>query len=613
MQITELKRALAPHAASLCQELYPSGKIENGHFKLGSLDGESGRSLSVILHGEKAGTWTDFATQDHGDLIDLVAKSQSMPIREAMDWASKRYGIKTIRQKISPAAKKKHNTPCPPNRTNTEKLHQFLESRGFQDVGELCHRHQIYATDTLHTNGMDLVFQFFDADGKLQFLKNKPIDYEGDPGQCGQKDLRSILYGWHTVPDHARTVWITEGELDAIAARELGFPALSLPSGVNGMNWIDHDYHNLERFDEILVATDQDEPGEKCAKKLMKRIGDRCMRIELPLKDIYDVLMKHGYAKAKTILDQAYDEAKWKDPSELYSASEFIEKVDAVFDSEDEAVTGFHYGFDKLDRHDLRIRPHELHGVAGYSGSGKSMWLGQVCLNLMAQGKKVCIASMEMEPEITLKRMVMQATGKGKPDLQFRRNVYDWWAQKLFLFHAGITPRPETLFKTFEYAYRRYGVTVFVIDSLTNLSSQQDFEKQQRVVETCVSLKRSLPVTVFLVAHVKKGENEYTMPNKMDVKGSGAITDLADVFLSVWKNKRKLEHIAECEQLGKQPDQEIMDHWDVVVSVLKNRHGMFEGKAGFEFETRSCQYLETRGVRPKPYVKAPIPKDHPLL
>lgn len=612
MQIAELKKHLAPHASTICQELYPDGRIESGHFKIGSLDGEAGRSLSVILNGDRAGMWTDFATSDHGDLLDLIINSKGMSVVDAKAWAEKRFGIKTKKVKISPAKKTKYVTPKLPKQTNTELLHSFLEGRGFKDVGDLVFRHKIYASDRLYTDGMDLIFQFFDPKGKLVDAKHKPMDYEGDP-KFVTADCKKILYGWHTVKPEDRQVWITEGELDAIAARELGYSALSMPNGVNGYTWIENDLDNLDRFDELIIATDQDEVGEKAAVEVQKRIGDRCLRIKIPTKDINDLLKEKGYETAKQILEQAYDEAKWQDPSELFSALEFNEKVDAVFDSEDEAVTGIGYGFRKIDNTDLRVRPHELHGVTGYNGSGKSMFLGQVVLNLIKQEKKVCIASMEMEPEITLKRMVMQASGKSRPDQAYRNRIYDWWSQNLWLFHAGLTPSAETLFNTFEYAYRRYGVTIFVIDSLTNLSSQQDYEKQQKVVETCVNLKRAFPVTVFLVTHVKKGDDEYAQPNKFDVKGSGAITDLADTFVSIWKNKRKSEHIFECEQEHRQPDREIADQFDVVFSVLKNRHGMWEGKSGFMFDPASCQYLEDSRALPTPYVKAPPAKDHPLI
>ena len=62
MEIRALKERLAPHAESLCTELFPEGRIEGGNFKMGNVKGDRGRSLSVILHGDMAGRWISFVT-----------------------------------------------------------------------------------------------------------------------------------------------------------------------------------------------------------------------------------------------------------------------------------------------------------------------------------------------------------------------------------------------------------------------------------------------------------------------------------------------------------------------------------------------------------------------
>jgi twinkle protein len=53
----------------------------------------------------------------------------------------------------------------------------------------------------------------------------------------------------------------------------------------------------------------------------------------------------------------------------------------------------------------IRLRRGELSIWPGMSGHGKSMLIGQVALGLMAQGEKVCIASMEMKPASTMQRL----------------------------------------------------------------------------------------------------------------------------------------------------------------------------------------------------------------
>ena len=614
IEIRDLKQELSQHAHILCMELFPEGKVESGTFKIGSTRGDDGRSLSVILNGEKAGQWTDFESGEYGDMLDLIMAAQGCSLKDAMEYATKRFGLRqrSPSQKIKAAEKKTYNTPKPPSQVNSDVLHQFLEDRGFKDVGELCFRHKIYATEDLRTAGTDLVFQFFDANGKLVFLKNKPMDYEGSPSQCGQKNLKPILFGWQTVPDHARSVWITEGELDAVAARELGFAALSLPSGVSNMNWIEHEFDNLARFEDIAIATDHDEPGESCAQKLLKRLGDKAFRVQFPAKDINDLLKAKGYDAARQILEQAFDQAKWQDPEQLRSVVEFEDVIDDYFDLSLDESGGYRTGFNKIDENDFKLRPHELIGVTGINGHGKSMWLNMLGLNMISQGAKVCIASMEMTPKHTMGRMMKQMTGEARPEKDFRKKALDWVAPNLWLFVDKLTPKPDDLMKCFEYAYKRYGITVFVIDSLTNMVRQDDYPEQQKFVERLVNFKQAFPVTVFLVTHARKGEDEGKAPNKFDVKGSGSITDLADSFLSVWKNKRKADHLDVCEILGREPDPEIAKGWDIYLHIRKNRNGGWEGQVGFDFDARSCQYVETRKASPKPFVRKPAEKDRPI-
>jgi twinkle protein len=164
-----------------------------------------------------------------------------------------------------------------------------------------------------------------------------------------------------------------------------------------------------------------------------------------------------------------------------------------------------------------------------------------------------------------------------------------------------LTPNVDRLLEVCEYGFRRYGIEVFIIDSLTVLSGQQDYEDQQRVMEKFVTFKLNFNCTVFMLTHSRKGESEHKAMDKYDVKGSGAITDLADSVLSLWKNKKKADHINECRQQGMPTDPDITDKPDIVLQVLKNRHGLYEGKCGLWFCTTTCQYLEDRDAVALPF------------
>lgn len=68
-----LAGVLAQRAPILAAELLPAGRHYGRNWRVGSLAGEPGGSLSVCLSGPDAGGWVDFATEERGDALDLVA------------------------------------------------------------------------------------------------------------------------------------------------------------------------------------------------------------------------------------------------------------------------------------------------------------------------------------------------------------------------------------------------------------------------------------------------------------------------------------------------------------------------------------------------------------
>lgn len=73
----DLARALARNAESVCRYYLSSGRREGRYWLAGDTANNPGRSLFVRLHGPDsgkgaAGKWTDAATGEHGDLLDLV-------------------------------------------------------------------------------------------------------------------------------------------------------------------------------------------------------------------------------------------------------------------------------------------------------------------------------------------------------------------------------------------------------------------------------------------------------------------------------------------------------------------------------------------------------------
>mgnify|MGYP001041857993 CR=1 FL=1 len=74
---SDLSRQLARNAEAVCRHYLGAGHREGRYWIAGDVQGSKGRSLYVRLKGGEhgkgaAGKWTDAATGEHGDLLDLI-------------------------------------------------------------------------------------------------------------------------------------------------------------------------------------------------------------------------------------------------------------------------------------------------------------------------------------------------------------------------------------------------------------------------------------------------------------------------------------------------------------------------------------------------------------
>jgi hypothetical protein len=82
-QASDLARTLAREAEEVCRHYLSSGRREGRYWLVGDVENTPGRSLFVRLTGPEfgkgaAGKWTDAATGEHGDLLDLIAANQRL-------------------------------------------------------------------------------------------------------------------------------------------------------------------------------------------------------------------------------------------------------------------------------------------------------------------------------------------------------------------------------------------------------------------------------------------------------------------------------------------------------------------------------------------------------
>ena len=245
----------------------------------------------------------------------------------------------------------------------------------------------------------------------------------------------------------------------------------------------------------------------------------------------------------------------------------------------------------------IQFRPGEVTLWGGVNGHGKSLVTGLVALSLMAQGERVCVASFEMKPKKTLERMARQ-WGRERPSGDWMENeqtirafedLYgqfgDWTDNKLWLYDQQGTVRAETIIGVTRYCATELGITHVFIDSLMKcVKGEDDYNGQKEFIDQMTSLARDRNIHVHIVHHIRKLSTEEAMPDKTDVKGTGAITDQVDNLLLFWRNKRKERD----KQAGKIVNAEEPD---ALICCDKQRNGEWEGRIKLWFKPDSQQYV----------------------
>ena len=583
---------LAQDVRGVAQMLLPQGKEKAGEWCAGSIGGDSGESLKVRLTGPKAGRWCDFADEDQrGDLLDLWAATQGKSLPDAFADACTFLGIEM------PKLDHERKPATVQARTGSRKADQsslvmeWLSARGFSD--------DTVANFRLAEHNEALMLPAFSPAGTLQYVKYRSISEKKFWSEAGGVPC---LFGWQALSDRARHVVICEGELDCLAWAEFGIPALSPTNGAGNASWIETEYDNLARFDSIYLSYDMDDAGQAHVVDIAERLGqERCRIVHLPEKDANDCLLA-GYTGDD--MREVLRASETMDPQELVAASSLEDEL-IHFRNSGSYDVGVELPF-AFDGSLFRIRPGELVILAGVNGSGKTELADQLTIHAASQGMRTCIGSFEFKPVKIMYRIQRQAGACADISDEYSRAISQWTDDRLWLFVPNGPANTERLLEVFEYAVRRYNIRWFVVDNLTKCGiGEEDYNGQKKFAERLSEFARDHDASVILCAHQRKGQDESRPSGKMDVKGSGGITDMADSVMVLWKNKKKAaerEKAAAMEKAGQVSDFDEQSAPDGMLLIEKQRNGESEPRFQVFYDFPTHQYIARYGYRPIRYV-----------
>lgn len=563
--------------------LLPDGKRKAAEWVCGDADGGEGNSLKLRISGDKQGVWADFATGESGDLIGLWMATRHCDLptacQDAMDWL----GIKEAKVDHPKREWSK------PSRDGVKKLPE-LAVQWLQSVRKISPE-AVKAYHVADKNGA-LMFPYL-REGELVAAKYRATK---EKKFWTDANCEPCLFGWQALQADARSVVIVEGELDALAMWDYGFPALSVPFGGGGKDkqqWIENEFDRLAVYDEIFLALDNDAAGKEGVAEIIKRLGrERCRIVTLPRKDANDCLID---GVERELIAEAIKNAKSLDPEALKSAADYEDATWGEFSRVASGEVGIRLPWLRASPL-LVLRPGETSIWAGINGHGKSQIVGQIAVESARAGYKVCIASLEFIPPKMLRRMQCQHLGMRQPEEAASRMLSKEWRGKVWVFDPGIKNKSETLLETMGYAVKRYGIDLFVIDNLAKLGiSEDEYAKQAQFVDRLTDFSRTHNTHAALVHHVKKTDaGETQPPKKGDVKGSGGITDLVDTVVTVWRNKPKETKLRENRGV---PYEGYDEEPDAILSCHKQRNGDAEPTYRLWFESPSFRYHDHSPAR----------------
>ncbi len=344
----------------------------------------------------------------------------------------------------------------------------------------------------------------------------------------------TTLFGMQTVKGD--TLTICEGELDALALYEAGIRnVVSVPNGSEDLNWVEANFHWLEQFKTIYLCGDNDEPGKEMIHKLIPKLGEwRVKVMELPgdCKDANECLVKRG----KEEITEAYKNAK-DVPVEALIRMADVKALDL------DKIVKVASGIRGLDRKIGGFMMGQVSVWTGLNGSGKSTLLGQLLIETVEQVHSVCAFSGELPNPLFRYWIELQMAGpehishkydyvlegdRAYVDNQTSAKMKAWYYDKFFLYDSMSAIDTDSVMRVFTTAARRHDCKIFLVDNLMMMiggTGDDYYRKQSEFIKTITAFAKKYDVHVHVVAHPRKTNGRVT---KMDVGGSGDITNLAD-------------------------------------------------------------------------------------
>jgi len=413
----------------------------------------------------------------------------------------------------------------------TSKVFKWFESRGIS---------QKTLDDLMVTEGPEFMPQTGKSENTIQFnyiMGDELINVKYRDGRKNfklYKGAEKVFYNINSIIGYKECV-ITEGEMDVLALHEAGIKnAISVPNGAtlnsNNLDYLDNCIDYFEDKEKIILAVDNDEPGQALQQELIRRLGaEVCFLATFEeCKDANDYLIKYG----KEALSERIIKSR---PVPLENVTTFKDIEDEITDFVKNGFKrGYQIGIPNFDNI-FSTYTGQFITVTGIPSSGKSDFVDQMVVGYNNNYQwKTAFASPENAPTYLHAHKLMRKVWQ---DMPTRNDIgTDKWNQVAdhvndnFFFIDMERYTLESVLRKGAELVKRKGIKCLVIDPFNKIRDvdckTEDVNRYTMEYLTKIeTFAKKYDVLVFIVAHptkmYKDKDGKIEEPTMYNIKGGG--------------------------------------------------------------------------------------------
>jgi len=428
----------------------------------------------------------------------------------------------------------------------TSKVFKWFESRGIS---------QKTLDDLMVTEGPEFMPQTGKSENTIQFnyiIGDELINVKYRDGRKNfklYKGAEKIFYNINSIVGYDTCI-ITEGEMDVLALHEAGIKnAISVPNGAtlnsNNLDYLDNCIDYFEDKERVILALDDDEPGQALQQELIRRLGaEVCFLTTFEdCKDANEYLIKYGKDKLVNRIEGARPVP--------------LENVTTLKDIEDEITDfvkngfkpGYQIGIPNFDSI-FSTYTGQFITVTGIPSSGKSDFVDQMVVGYNQRYEwKTAFASPENAPTYLHAHKLMRKVWQ---DMPTRNDIgTDKWNQVAehvndnFFFIDMERYTLESVLRKGAELVKRKGIKCLVIDPFNKIRDvdckTEDVNRYTMEYLTKIeTFAKKYDVLVFIVAHPTKmyrdKDGNIEEPTMYNIKGGGEWYDASYHGILVHRN-----------------------------------------------------------------------------